>query len=359
MKILYGVQGTGNGHITRARAMSKAFASHTNASVDYVFSGRARDKYFDMEPFGEFRSFNGLTFRHKAGKISPTATIKGNKLFRLVKDIRTLDVSPYDLIVTDFEPITAWAGKLAKKPVIGVGHQYAFHHQIPKKGDSWAANKVMAAFAPVTLGLGLHWHHFGAPILPPIADTQADSCRVEDDKILVYLGFEDPAKVKQMLSQISGYRFFYYGEFDAPHTIDSIHCRPLSREGFQQDLASADGVICNAGFELASEALELGKKLLVKPLIGQMEQLSNAEALQQLNLGSVMKNLDASVVEQWLSSQPNIKIQYPDVANAIVQWLLAGDWTASARSVLSKNLWQQVHATDIDNYSQMEKLMAG
>ena len=110
---------------------------------------------------------------------------------------------------------------------------------------------------------------------------------------------------------------------------------------------------------MASEALELGKKLLVKPLIGQMEQLSNAEALQQLNLGSVMKNLDASVVEQWLSSQPNIKIQYPDVANAIVQWLLAGDWTASARSVLSKNLWQQVHATDIDNYSQMEKLMAG
>ena len=203
MKILYGVQGTGNGHITRARAMSKAFASHTNASVDYVFSGRARDKYFDMEPFGEFRSFNGLTFRHKAGKISPTATIKGNKLFRLVKDIRTLDVSPYDLIVTDFEPITAWAGKLAKKPVIGVGHQYAFHHQIPKKGDSWAANKVMAAFAPVTLGLGLHWHHFGAPILPPIADTQADSCRVEDDKILVYLGFEDLPKLSRCYRKLA------------------------------------------------------------------------------------------------------------------------------------------------------------
>ena len=154
MKILYGVQGTGNGHITRARAMSKAFANNPEADVDFVFSGRARHKYFDMEPFADYRSFDGLTFRHKNGKISPTATIKNNKLLRLLKDIRSLNVDQYDLIVTDFEPITAWAGHRAKKPVIGVGHQYAFQHNIPKKGNSWAANKVMEVFAPVKLGLG-------------------------------------------------------------------------------------------------------------------------------------------------------------------------------------------------------------
>lgn len=357
MKILYGVQGTGNGHITRARAMSKAFTNSPAADVDYLFSGRPKDKYFDMEPFGQWRSLEGLTFRHKAGRVSPSATIKNNRLTQLVKDIYRLDVSQYDLIITDFEPITAWAGKFSGKPVIGVGHQYAFWHDIPKQGDNWAAQKVMEVFAPVSLGLGLHWHHFGAPILPPIADTGAQSVAVEDDKILVYLGFEEPEKVKAMLAPIEGYQFYYYGEFAEAYSEGSIHCRPLSREGFQRDLASANGVICNAGFELASEALELGKKLLVKPLFGQMEQLSNALALEQLGLGSAMETLNSNSVRHWLDNQPNIKIHYPDVAGAIAEWLLRGDWTPHARATLCRHLWEAVETDDIEDYSRLNDLL--
>jgi uncharacterized protein (TIGR00661 family) len=48
----------------------------------------------------------------------------------------------------------------------------------------------------------------------------------------------------------------------------------------------------NAGFELASEAMFLGKKILVKPLAGQMEQLSNALVIDSLELGMVMKRLN-------------------------------------------------------------------
>jgi UDP:flavonoid glycosyltransferase YjiC (YdhE family) len=39
MKILYGVQGTGNGHITRARAMAAEMHA-AGVEVDFVFSGR-------------------------------------------------------------------------------------------------------------------------------------------------------------------------------------------------------------------------------------------------------------------------------------------------------------------------------
>jgi len=60
MRILYGVQGTGNGHITRARAMAKAMADQ-GLAVDYLFSGRAADQFFDMEPFGDYRLCKGLT----------------------------------------------------------------------------------------------------------------------------------------------------------------------------------------------------------------------------------------------------------------------------------------------------------
>ena len=62
MRILYGVQGTGNGHIARARIMAAAFAQRDDFTVDFVFSGRDEDKYFDMEVFGPYRTFRGLTF---------------------------------------------------------------------------------------------------------------------------------------------------------------------------------------------------------------------------------------------------------------------------------------------------------
>ena len=61
MKILYGIQGTGNGHITRARVMAKAFKQR-NVEVDYLFSGRPADQYFDMDVFGDYRVFEGVTF---------------------------------------------------------------------------------------------------------------------------------------------------------------------------------------------------------------------------------------------------------------------------------------------------------
>jgi UDP:flavonoid glycosyltransferase YjiC (YdhE family) len=37
MKILYGVQGTGNGHISRARLMADAFSRRNDVEVDYLF----------------------------------------------------------------------------------------------------------------------------------------------------------------------------------------------------------------------------------------------------------------------------------------------------------------------------------
>ena len=353
MKILYGVQGTGNGHITRARAMAEAFAKKSEqVQVDYLFSGRAPEKYFDMAPFGEFRALSGLSFKHKDGKIDLLNTLTSNNAPRLISDILSLDVTGYDVILTDFEPITAWAGKRRGKFVIGVGHQFAFHHPVPLAGDSAMTRMIMRRFAPVNLGIGLHWHHFNSPILPPIADAGSASSNIKN-KVLVYLGFEDPKKVIAMLEPVTSHEFFYYGEFDEPKSLGHIHLRPLSRDGFKRDLADTNAVLCNAGFELASEALEAGKKLLVKPLYGQMEQLSNALALESLGLGMVMEHLNSNTVANWLENQPNVQIHYPNVAEGIVDWLLAGDWSESSRQTLADSLWANTHTDDLPNFGEL------
>jgi len=72
MRLLYGVQGTGNGHISRCRTLAQALGRH-GVEVDYLLSGRARDDYFDMQSFGDFRARQGLTFSHpgwRAGSVA-------------------------------------------------------------------------------------------------------------------------------------------------------------------------------------------------------------------------------------------------------------------------------------------------
>ena len=68
MKILYGVQATGQGHISRARAMASALQQH-DVEVTWLFSGRSAERLFDMEPFGDFEHRRGLTFATRAGNI--------------------------------------------------------------------------------------------------------------------------------------------------------------------------------------------------------------------------------------------------------------------------------------------------
>ena len=345
MKILYGVQATGNGHITRARALNKYLKQNPEIEVEYLFSGRPREDFFDMEEFGEFRCCKGLTFAYEAGELKILRTAQQNSMLQLWKDIKSLDLDQYDIILTDFEPITAWAAKRAKKKCIGIGHQYAFYHGVPKRGADFMPSLIMKYFAPASMGLGLHWHHFDHPILPPIAETHDTDSPVDPKKIVVYLGFEAPEEVIQLLEPFDQYLFCFYGPFPKYESRGHIQLKPLSRDGFQQDLATASGVICNAGFELSSEAIQLGKKILVKPLHGQMEQLSNAEAIESLGLGMSMDSLDGDIVKHWLENSEGKRVVYPNVAQEIVNWISKKGWeTPASVNELIQALWQNTQA---------------
>ncbi len=342
LKLLYGIQGTGNGHITRARELSRYFDEY-DIEVDYLFSGRAREAYFDMACFGDDWACNkGLTFAYKSGKLCIWDTLHDASASTFLRDVKSLDLSPFDAVLTDFEPITAWAAKRQNKTCIGVGHQYAFLHDVPKAGDNLLTRNIMRQFAPADIALGLHWDAFGAPILPPIAHVETTSnAIVEPEKILVYLGFESPEEVIPLLEQFPSTTFVYYGPFSQYESIANIQLKPLSREGFKHDLTICNGVISNAGFELASEAIQLGKKLLVKPLKGQTEQMSNALALETLNLGLSMDCLCKNTIRLWLNDFQPQRIEYPNVARAIVEWIAKGHW--SNTQVLAERLWSQTH----------------
>jgi uncharacterized protein (TIGR00661 family) len=323
MKIFYGVQGTGNGHITRAREMAKAFMAE-GVEVTYLFSGREAARYFDMDIFNVYEVRAGLTFHTRNGDVSYIKTALDARPINFIKEIKTLDFCDYDLVLSDFEPVTAWAAKLRNKKTLGIGHQYAFNYRIPREGGDFLAERVMKYFAPTRQNIGLHWHHFGQPILPPIIAAHEPPQQSVANKILVYLPFEEPLEVIKILMPFKGHDFFIYTPMKMVSPSAHIKIRPLSRGGFQKDLHDCAGILSNAGFELVSEALLLGKKIMVKPLHSQMEQISNAAALKQLGYGRIMNELDPKAIAHWLENPHRVRVTYPNVAKILVRWMLDG-----------------------------------
>lgn len=113
-----------------------------------------------------------------------------------------------------------------------------------------------------------------------------------------------------------------------------------ARDGFLNDLANAGGVIANAGFELSSEALKLGKKLLLKPLAGQFEQAANAQTLLAMKAAHVMNYLNPNALDDWLNSAAQKQINFPSDPQPLVDWLSAKQWHNTKD--LHQNLWSAV-----------------
>ena len=346
MKILYGVQGTGNGHITRARAMAEEL-NLAGVEVDYVFSGRDPEDYFDMEVFGNYRTFEGLSFVARNGQLDLLATYRHAHFFQLYKDCKALDTRQYDLVITDYEPVVAWAAKQQGVTCLGFGHQYAFHHDIPRFKGNWVAQWIMRNFAPVSTQLGAHWHHFNKPILPPLVHVNENSNMPMSRNVLVYLPFENSEAVFEWLEAIPDYQFRLHCKDIEPGVYGHIEVFAFARESFQKNLGECESVLCNAGFELNSEALQLGRKILVKPLKKQIEQHSNALALEKLKLAQTCEELSSERIMEWLETSQPVQVSYPNVAKAVVAWLVSKEHTSIES--LCEGLWARTrtnHSVD-------------
>ncbi len=342
MKILYGIQTTGHGHIVRGRAMVKELISQGH-TVHIILSGPPLKNNWIPDYFENYEHFKGLTYVIEQGRINIPKTAKILDVPQFIQDIIKYEPKDYDLVVTDYEPISSRFAQINKIPSIGIGHLYAFVHKVPMPTIPNPFHiLIMRYFAPAKYPIGLHWHHFNAPILPPTIPPDvhnADS--IQENKILVYLHFEDMEDIITLCTPFPKHEFYVYYPIDKPFDKDNIHFRPLSRENFQRDLSDSAGVIANSGFSLSSEAIHLGKKLLTKPVTRQTEQEANAGALEELKLGRVMKELDISTVEKWLDDPNPEPAGYPEAFSDIAEWIGRGNWDADDELV--EQLWSRTN----------------
>lgn len=267
MNILYGIQGTGNGHVSRSTQVVDCLQK-LGTDVDVIFSGCTKDKLFDASVITPKGFYEGFTFSSRDGHICYLDTIRNISPIRFAKDVFSFDAEKYDLVVTDFEPLTSMIARKKGLPCIGIGHQYAFLYDIPMERAGIMDQIIMKNFASARYPIGIHWHHFDLPIIPPIVPQDIVLPEEPDlTLILVYLPFEEPERIRKVLEPFKEFTFAAYagGPDQATCHLENIRWNPFSKTRFYEDLANCRGVICNAGFELPSEALHLGKKILVKP----------------------------------------------------------------------------------------------
>jgi uncharacterized protein (TIGR00661 family) len=127
LKILYGIQCTGNGHLSRSKEIIKHLQDNYSEkieTIDVCLSGNFSQ--IDTSDLNVKYKFDGLGFNMDKGQISIWKTIIDLKLLDFLKSIFIPKIKGYDIIISDFEPVTCWAGIIRRKKVLGVGNHYKF-----------------------------------------------------------------------------------------------------------------------------------------------------------------------------------------------------------------------------------------
>jgi len=321
MNILYGVNATGNGHISRSRiAISELKKRGHNVTV--LFSGRNAEDFFDLDEFEPYIIKKGFTFLFKNGKLNVIKTLLNIDLIQFIKDVFRIK-KDYDIIITDFEPISAYAARIRGIHCIGIGHQYSFLNKIPKSFKMKLASLFFLRFyTPINTTISSHFFHFNQAILPPFVDKELkkrNDLKTKKNSFLVYLAWEERDKIISILNQINGNEFIYYCSVKQEIQIDNVKVKPFSNQNFKNDLISCNGLITNAGFQLPAEAIYLGKKILCKPLIGQPEQEHNAQTLKKLKYAKVCDKFTRNEIESWIKDGTQKQKLFNDPLDLIME----------------------------------------
>jgi uncharacterized protein (TIGR00661 family) len=323
MNILYGVNATGNGHISRSRIIISELKKR-NHNVTVLLSGRKSEDYFDLQDFEPLIIRKGFNFNFQDGKLKIIKTLIKADLVQFVKDIYKIN-KKYDLIISDFEPISAYSAIRLGIDSIGIGHQYSFLQDIPKSLKMKLATLFfISLYSPIKSSISSHFYHFNQPILPPFIPKSLRNRNFSSNKknnFLVYLPWENRDQMISILNTIKENEFIYYSSVDKEVKIGNVTLKPFSNKYFKEDLITCNGLLTNAGFQLPAEAIYLGKKILCKPLAGQPEQEHNAKTLKRLQHATVCAKFTREEIELWIRNGKQKKELYNESIDLIIEMI--------------------------------------
>ncbi|MEP6684390.1 MAG: glycosyltransferase family protein [Parafilimonas sp.] len=324
MKILYAIQGTGNGHLSRARDIIPILQK--KGELDILISGTQAD--VDL-PYPITYQFNGLSFIFgKKGGVDIFETYKKSNIRKLFGEINRLPIEKYDIVINDFEPVSAWACYLKNKECVGLSHQEAVlnkHAPQPKHVDL-LGKSILKNYAPVTVRYGFHFNQYDKNIFTPVIRNQVRQLQPNSKgHYTVYLPAYNDERIIKTLSEFPEIKWEVFSKHNKEAIqVDNILIYPINNDLFIQSMSEAEGVLCGAGFETPAEALFMNKKLMVIPMKGQYEQHCNAAALKAMGVPIIksLKTKHIHKIKNWIDSGIIIPVDYPNMTENIINTVL-------------------------------------
>lgn len=325
MNILYGIQGTGNGHISRARTLLPLLESL--ADVDVLVSGSSSEILPERPVTYQVHGL-GYTFGRNGG-IDLVDTARNFRPLRLIRDIQSLPAEKYDLVISDFEPVSARAARRAGKTCIGLSHQAAFLSPACPRPQwrSLAGEQIFRHYAPCTHAIGFHYQSYDEHIFTPVISNKIRKLRFRQERqhVTVYLPSVDDLRLIRVLEHVPDVEWHIFSKrAQSAYRHGHVSVTPVDQAAFIRSLSGCIGLVCGAGFETPSEALFLGIPILAVPMKWQYEQQCNAAALSQLGV-QVSPRVDDRFVEtlySWLENPRRIHISYPDETQHVIARIL-------------------------------------
>src|SRR5262249_4778100 len=126
--ILYGVNGEGSGHSTRAKEVLSHLEEkgHKVHVVSFDRGLQNLSKHFDVTEIFGFRLTyvnNRVRFRRTLAKNLIKAPRAARSLSRLLRQMKEWNT---ELVITDFEPLSCQAGRRKRLPIISIDNQHCY-----------------------------------------------------------------------------------------------------------------------------------------------------------------------------------------------------------------------------------------
>ncbi len=252
MKILYAFQGTGNGHVARARDLVPRFKKY--ADVDVLVAGTQSD--LDLGLNITYRLYGLTMVYNKKGAVSYWQSALQNKPFRFIRDVSNLPVKKYDAVIVDFEAVTSYACLIRGVKSLQLSHQAAYWSKRTPRPEKriWHWEFVIAYMSPSKFRLGFHFSRYDDFILPPIIRREIRGAALENKgHYTVYLPSYHPEEIVSFVNQFQSHRFHIFARVQESYQAGNASVQTIGVDAYLESFRTCEGLICGAGFEAPSE----------------------------------------------------------------------------------------------------------
>lgn len=335
-KILYGICGIGSGHFYRQKPIIDWLLTQKHELVIFAYSDSLRlvNTYYADKVLNISEVYVPYYKGGKSG-IDFEATVSVNKDMKLALNFEAFAacsriLGKPDLIISDYEPVSAQYGYSFDTKVISVDQQSKFFSSdIPEELNGFnyldelmrlrmffpKAKRIASSFFNVQ-------SNSNVDVVGPIIRDEIKNleCSPDEDVYLVYISeqnsqFKQFENVIDVLSKVEK-SFYVFGNYKDTSRHANVHFMPKDDMIYLDILSRTNGIICTAGHSLLSEAMYLNIPVLACPLTLYEQQL-NAMVIEEHNLGLNTCVLSTSIVEKFINNidfyKSNIKAS--DVLN--------------------------------------------